>query len=173
MKDKSGRFLLPFVPDYESKPNAKNENEEHSSELKAQNIKLENDLFELKKDHENVVNDCLKARETIEALKSQLRATKPIKTEVSVAEINTYKERIDGLENKMMERDDTIRELEKASMIAREGSNRLNKELKESRQKFAQEKASIEKLHKCEVKAWRKELGESNKEVVKLQNIDL
>ena len=172
MKDKSGKFLIPFIPDYESKQNVKNENKENASALNAlaaQNTKLENDLLVLQKNHENVVNNLSKARETIEALKSQLRANRPIKSEVSVAEINSYKERLDGLENKIMDRDDTIRELEKGKMIAREGCNRLNKELKESRQKFSQEKASLVKEHKLEVKAWRKELGESNKEIVKLK----
>ena len=165
MRDKSGKYLLPFLPDYESKPNVKNEIEEKTSELKAladQNIKLERDIFALQKNHDDVVNECVNARETIEALKSQLIATKPSKIEVYETEINILK-------IKIMERDETVRELEKANMIAREGSNRLNKELRESKQKFYQEKASIEKQHKLQVKAWRKELGESNKEKIKLQ----
>ena len=69
--------MLPFIPDYESTPNIKNENEEKASELKTladQNIKLERDIFALQKNHDDVVNECVYARETIEALQSQLIA---------------------------------------------------------------------------------------------------
>ena len=164
MRDKSGKYLLPFIPDYESKANVKNENEGKASELKAladQNIKLKNDLSALQKNHKDVVNDCVNARETIEALNSQLKATKPSKSDVDKAEIMLLKERLNGLENKIVEYDETVKELERANMIARE--------LKEAKQKFSQEKALIERQHKFEVKAWRKELGESNKEKVKLE----
>ena len=116
-----------------------------------------------------MVNDCVNARETIEALKSQLKATKPSKSDVDKAEIMLLKGRLNGLENKIVEYDETVKELERANMIAREGSNRLNMELKEAKLKFSQEKALIERQHKFEVKAWRKEFGESNKEKVKLE----
>ena len=71
MRDKSGKYLLPFLP--ESKPNVKNEIEEKASELKAladQNMKLERDILALKKNHDDVVNECVNARETIEILRA-------------------------------------------------------------------------------------------------------
>ena len=81
-------------------------------------------------------------------------------------EINTLKEKIVVLENKIKERDETLQELEIANKIAREGQNRIHKELNESKKKFTQEKALIFKKHKSEVRAWRKELGEAIKEKI-------
>ena len=171
MKDKSGRFLLPFFsPENESK--VKPENEDNSAEIKTladQNIQLMNELVVLHKNHNEVVNDLANAHKTIEALMSQLRETKPIETKVYVAEIGSLKEKLKVLEGKIEEREDNIKELENAKKIAREGSNRINKELSECKLRFSQDIASIKKQHKSEVKAWRKELGEANKQKVKLQ----
>ena len=183
VKDKSGTVLLP-PPDCVLNRNIKTENDDFTGVLPSpvdewktlvdQNIKFKNDLFSLQKSHEDVVNDCTKAEETIECLKNQLRTTFETdivksETEAATIEINTLKEKIEVLENKIKERDETIQELEIANKIAREGKNRIHKELNESKKKFTQEKALIFKEHKSEVKAWRKELGEANREKIKLK----
>ena len=130
MKDKLGRFLLPFFsPENES--NVKTENGDNSAEIKTladQNMKLENELVVLHKNHNEVVNDFANAHETIEALRSQLRETKTIETEVYVAEIGSLKKKLKVLEDIIEEREENIKELEHAKKIAREGSTRINKE---------------------------------------------
>ena len=75
------------------------------------------------------------------------------------------------LENKIKERDETLQDLEIANKIAREGTNRIHKELKESKKKFTQEKPLIFKEHTSEVRAWRKELGEANGEKIELRKV--
>ena len=179
VKDKSGTVLLPPpVPECVFNSNIKTENKDFTSaddEWKAlvdQNIKLKNELFALQKSHEVVVNECADAHDTIESLKNHLRATVETvggKSSETALEIDTLKEKIEALENKIKERDENLQELEVANKIAREGTNRIRKELNESKKKFTQEKAMIFKEHKSEVKAWRKELGEANREKIKLK----
>ena len=62
-----------------------------------------------------------------------------------------------------------IESLKHATQVAREISNKLHKELSDTKIKFNKEKAATFKEHKAEVKAWKKDLGEANKEKIKLQ----
>ena len=47
---------------------------------------------------------------------------------------------------------------------------KVHNELSDTKLKFGEQRAAILKKHKAEVKAWKKDLGEANKERIKLQN---
>ena len=72
------------------------------------------------------------------------------------------------LQSKIDDRDDTISELKVVNKNSREAADRINKELHGYKTKHSKEKAELIKEHKAEVKAWRKDLGEANKEKIKL-----
>ena len=74
-----------------------------------------------------------------------------------------------NLEEKLVEQNDTIKDLQSSINIKMEVSKSLNKQLGETKAKAGKEKAAILKEHKAEVKSWRKCLGEERKLKIKLE----
>ena len=52
---------------------------------------------------------------------------------------------------------------------AKDVSEKLNKRLTDNKNKYEQEKTHLLKEHRKEVKAWKKDLGEANSKIVKLE----
>lgn len=64
-----------------------------------------------------------------------------------------------------------IKDLDISNKTAKEVSNKLRKELRETKANFKKEKMAIMKNHKTEIKYWRKQLGEQTKAKIKLENV--
>ena len=62
-----------------------------------------------------------------------------------------------------------IKDLEISFKNAKQASDKLNKEICRNRSKFEEEKATIAKLHKAEIKSWKRDFGEERKEKLKLE----
>ena len=70
---------------------------------------------------------------------------------------------------KIDEQKKDILELERKVEIKNEISNTLNKQLNDFKRKVEEEKVLVKKVHKDEVKSWKKDLGEERKQKVKLE----
>ena len=69
----------------------------------------------------------------------------------------------------LYDRDTEIFDLKIANKAAKEASGKLNKRWVEKRNKYEQEKSQQLKEHRREVKAWKKDLGDANRKIVKLE----
>ena len=76
---------------------------------------------------------------------------------------------IEELKHKIKSQDSTIESLENAVTKARESAVMLKKIVNDNRLKFEEERLTLYKEHKLEVKRWRKELGEVNRQHHKLE----
>ena len=63
-----------------------------------------------------------------------------------------------------------IKDLENSLKVKIKVSEKLNQELRENKIKAENEKASLIKTYKAEIKSWRKDLGDVTKQKVKLEN---
>merc|ERR1712142_408825 len=84
-------------------------------------------------------------------------------------ELKNLKDENEGFRDKMKEKEQEIHCLENTIKVKVEIANKLNKQLSEIKIKNEKECASAKKLHKSEVKLWKKELGEERKERIKLE----
>ena len=150
IKDKTGKLILP--PDHRVVVQSEN-----MRILNDRNIKLENDVANLTKIHEEAAKDCEKANEVIKSLKKTLLESK-IKAD-----------EIEYLKNALNFRDKEIVDLKITNKNALEVSARLNKDLNDYKLKTSTEMTAIKKEHREEVKAWKKSLGEANQEKMKMQ----
>ena len=169
-KDQAGNLLLPSTGLHAQSYDSFNKNHDDIQNLVDQNKKLKKELFTLQKNHERVVIDFTKACETVENLENQ------INHEIKLSDIEKYENEIrelklnnEALQSKIDEQDDIISELNIINKNSKEGSARINKELHELKIKYSKEKTMLIKDHKTEVKAWRKDLGDVNKENIKLK----
>jgi len=76
---------------------------------------------------------------------------------------------INSLENAVQDREDSLVKLEHVNKSAKESAVKLNKILNDTKVKFQHEKEFLQKEHKLEVKAWRKDLGQAIKNHKKLE----
>ena len=174
LKDKSGNVL---VPDQAYTTTSYDEN---IAAVVSKNLILEKENSTLRKDLENSVNEYQEVFKQLKSLKVMekelleeirvLRGIKQEKNELENHEVKELEEEIKVLQTRVDERDAEIESLKHATEVAREISNKVHKELSDTKLKFREEKATIFKEHKAEVKAWKKDLGEANKEKIKLQN---
>lgn len=130
--------------------------------------RLEVDIANYRNDYENAVNDCEEAYKQIKCLESSKGELleKNSNLELRVLEANA------ALQTKISEHANVIYDLKSEKCLdenAREASARINKELNDYKLKVSTEKAALLKVHKEEVKAWKKDLGEANKEKIKIQ----
>ena len=109
-------------------------------DLVAENKKLRIDLKSMEQKYDNTVEECSMAYSSIKLLKSDLN-----------------------------ERDTIIRDLEASNKVAVETANRLNRKLNENRRLYEEEKQLLLKMHKNEVKAWKKDLGRANSNHLRLE----
>ena len=72
-------------------------------------------------------------------------------------------------EEKVREQETDIYDLEKKMKVKNEVVNRLNQQLRDLKNKNEAEIVNIKKMHKTEVKSWRKELGEERRLKVNLE----
>ena len=112
----------------------------------------------------------------IETLNSELCLKTEIKpvvietvTEATKVELNELREKVKDLQSSIKVRDGMIKDLEHANKMAKEVSDAVHKKLKETKINVNKKKAEITKKHRAEVKTWKKELGEANKENIKLK----
>ena len=171
IKDKSG---IPVTPP----TSAWAPSHEHGKieSLLLKNEKLEKNTFLLQQNYEEALKERDTAKKAVETLESELSLKTEIKpfiinsvTEAAEVELNELREKVKDLQNKIEVRDDNIKDLEHANKIAKEVTDALHKKLKEAKIKYNKEKTEILKDHKAEVKALKKELGETNKENIKLK----
>ena len=85
------------------------------------------------------------------------------------AEICTLKIENTKCEETLKEKEAEIFDLEKIVKVKNEVANRLNQQLRELKIKHETEIVSIKKMHKAEVKSWKKELGEERREKVNIE----
>ena len=103
----------------------------------------------------------------IKSLKKTVQESE-VKVEVATSEKeNGLNAEIKTLENELNDRDNEVLSLQIAKKAAEEVSEKLNRSLVENRSKWAEEKMQLLKEHRNEVKAWKKDLGEANSQIVR------
>ena len=126
------------------------------------NLQLESQLWSLRLDYENAVEDCHTANLTIKSLEAlpalKLECQEALQKELfekndainSIRiEIHQLAKEKDDQGNKIKSQNREIKDLELSSRNAKHASDKLNKELCETKTKFQEEKATISKLHKA------------------------
>ena len=172
LTDRSGNVLLP-----DNACTAKPSSDDNIAALVSKNLKLEEENSALRKDLENSIDDCREARNQLEnlvekELVKEVKLKEAIKQEnfeFENSKVKELEEEIKILENKIDEHMDEIKSLQHANNLVREISNKVNKELNETKLKAKEEKAAILKEHKAEVKSWKRELGKANKENINMK----
>ena len=113
----------------------------------------------------------MNAHQIIEKLeKRQLEAQIKVEEIKSVHEKRLYSE-IENLKAALEGRDEEIHNLRIANKSSKEVSKKLRLAMCESKDKFEKEKVQLVKDHKAEVKAWKRDLGEANSKVIKLEKL--
>ena len=146
LTDRSGNVLLPDYA-YTSEPSS----DDNIAALVSKNLKLEEENSALRKDLENSIDDCREARNQLEnlvekELVKEVKLKEAIKQEnfeFENSKVKELEEEIKLLENKIDEHMDEIKSLQHANNLVREISNKVNKELNETKLKAKEEKASI------------------------------
>ena len=92
-----------------------------------------------------------------------------VEAESSSSFIEELRAERDALKDEVNNRDSEIQDLKLAKTKSKEAFEKLNKNLGETRVKFEKEKAAALKEHSAKVKGWRKELGEANRKIIKLE----
>ena len=147
---------------------------EYVVELAAKNLKLEQELMDVKLEFTKAVKD-FEAKEINkdfttksepdvhqELLNCQARVDN-LNDKIAdlVNENKEYKKKVENLKVE-------VKDLEVSNKTRKEVADQLNKKLSDSKIKSDQEMAKIIKTHKAEVKYWRKKLGEETKIKMKL-----
>ena len=122
---------------------------------------LEEDLKSIQNKYARSVDDLEEAEKKIKELEDQI--SKPIKSE--------HDQEVFDLEIKNNSLREEIVDLEKSVDVKIKVSERLKKELGESKKKAEKDKAAMIKAHRVEVKSWRKDLGEERKQRLKLEKL--
>ena len=140
-----------------------------NQELVDKNHQLETDLININKKYEDAINDCVKANQSIKSLEKHIS-----EAEIKVEEARNTNEKlllaeIKQLKIALAERDHEIFYLNKANVSAKEALEKLNKALHENSKKFKEEKAQLYKDNKAELKSWKKDLGDANSQILKLE----
>ena len=174
LKDKSGNVVMP---DHAHTATSLDEN---IAGLVSKNLNLEKENSALRKDLEKSKDEYQEVYKQLKSLKvvekelvEEIKVQKGITQEKNESENQKVKE-LEGEMKMVQARVDEymveIDSLKHAANVAREISNKLQKELSDTKLRFRDEKSANFKEHKSEVKAWKKKLGEANKEKIKLQN---
>ena len=162
-KDKSG---IPLPVRTRIRP--KDDSVDEVAALKEKNLKLENELLQIKQEYEIVVDDCETTRQLLNTL--QLKPEPCSRDSEECKDIiANFKAEIDHLRTVIENQKHEINELSTHDKIKKEVVNNLNKKISESKTKHNNEKMEVAKKHKAEIKYWRKLLGEETKINVKLR----
>ena len=160
IKDKSGKFHVPPLPRVSS---------EEIKEIQEKNKKLENDVINLTKRYEDSVIDCEHAYEVIKSFEQKQQKSKNKEEMIKNENEKNVKEEMDNLKQMLHVRDLEIANLKVQNKAAKEASERLNKTLGELRTKSNDEKKTLLKEHRIEIKSWKKNLGQANSNLIKLE----
>ena len=160
IKNKSGKFQVPPLPRASS---------EVIKELQEKNKNLENDVMNLAKRYKDSVKDCEHAYEVIKSLEQKQQKSKNKDGMVKNENEENVKEEINNLKHTLHVRDLEIANLKVENKAAKEASQSLNKTLGEMRTKFKDEKKALLKEHRIEIKSWKKDLGQANSNLIKLE----
>ena len=162
-KDKSG---IPLPVRTRIRP--KDDSVDEVAALKEKNLKLENELLQIKQEYEIVVDDCETTRQLLNTLQLKpepcMRDSEEYKNVIA-----NFKAEVDHLRTVIENQKHEIKELSTHNKIKKEVVNNLNKKISESKTKHNNEKMEVAKTHKAEIKYWRKLLGEETKINVKLR----
>ena len=165
MRDKSGNVILP------SPTTLRHASSDSVEKLVDTIVKLEKDITDLTKKYEDAIDDGVNAHQIIEKLeKRQLEAQIKVEETKSVNEKHLYSE-IEHLKAALEGLDEEIHNLRIANKSLKEVSEKLRLAMCESKDKFEKEKVQLVKDHKAEVKAWKRDLGEANSKVIKLEKL--
>ena len=165
MRDKSGNVILP------SPTTLRHASSDSVEKLVDTIVKLEKDITDLTKKYEDAIDDGVNAHQIIEKLeKRQLEAQIKVEETESLNEKHLYSE-IEKLKVAQEGRDEEIHNLRIANKSSEEVSEKLRLAMCESKDKFEKEKVQLVKDHKAEVKAWKRDLGEANSKVIKLEKL--
>ena len=102
--------------------------------------RLENELYSLRKKHEEMLKDYDEAKNKIAVLQDEI-----------------------------IDRENAYNELSAQYEIARNTTSMLNKVINENRVKFEEEKLTLFKEYKSDVNLWEKDLGNTNRRHIKLE----
>ena len=167
IKDKSGKVI--FSPKPVSPPAFPHASNENIEALIDENLQLKKDLTDISKKYEEAVNDCTNVNKLIKELeKHQKEATFKIE-EVTGANEELLLAEVSNLKNALVDRDDEILHLQNVAKSAKEATKKLNTTLRENRNKFKNEKVELCKEHRAEIRTLKKELGDANSNIVKLE----
>ena len=162
VRDRTGAPLLP--PD---RVEIVKHNDDSVENFAAKNLELEEKLLLLQNKYQQVEDESAKAYEMIDML--ECKVAKAEANALEITKLDTYKECNEALQIKINKLELEISDFKRAKLKALEVSARLKKDLNDHKLKFSTEMAVKEKRHKEEVKAWKKSLGEANKEKIKMQ----
>ena len=161
VKDKFGISLYPC-----------NNSSEDITELKAKNVKLEKELFVVKSEYANSIDEFETSQQMLRTFEENSEAaTNVLHNELlnnqnlisKLKDENVrYKALVESLENEK-------RDLKIAIRAQKEATIHLNKKLSETKDKYNKEKNEILKEHRAEIKQWKKELGDETRKNIKLQ----
>ena len=159
VKDKHGNVLLP-------QQSPRHASGDKIAALLEKNEQLENDLADLTKKYQRALSDYENAHKLLTSLEKHQQETK-VKVEEVTSELLTTE--IEHLKRDIEDRDKEIFYLQKSNKAAKEASEKLNRVINENRVRFENEKTELSKVHKAEVKGWKRKLGKVNSKVVKLE----
>ena len=156
VKDHSGAYRLPLET------------------LDEKNLQLQKSFDALAADYARKVDDIQEAYKKMELWELEKNTIKKEnETEILVEnlklELNKLTIENENYKGKIEEQNENILELERKVKIKNEISNTLNKQLSDLKRKVEEEKALVKKMHKDEVKSWKKDLGDERKQKVKLE----
>ena len=127
----------------------------------AKNTKLENELLRVKNEYAKAIDDYETVQEGSRTLVSNLHEN-----------IRNLTKENEELKARIEAQNNDIEVLNISNKTTKEVSNKLRKELSETKANFNKEKITIMKNHKTEIKHWRKQLGEQTKAKLKLENLE-
>ena len=160
IKDQSGNPVLPTKHPLSSS--------ELVDTLEMKNLELVRKLNTLTNEHAALINDYAEAKNTIKKLED-FKQNAGIKVEAASSEhVEKIEDELDELKKALKGRDDEIFQLQVAHNTSKAVSNKLNKVLEQNKFKYEKETSLLEKEHRFEIKAWKKRLGNEQKEKIKL-----
>ena len=168
VKDRHGVIRLPPLSE---------DQEYEISMLKDENQNLKKTLETFHHNYEQVVNEFSEAKNMIKILEASVnKLNKPIKNESNQDIIENLKHELFDLtiENKSLRekieiKEEEINDLENNIKVKVKLSEKLNKELNETKIRAERDKAATSKTHKAEVKSLKKDLGEERKKTIKVE----
>ena len=137
-------------------------------ELTENQQNLEEKLQTLTKNYNDLLIEYERSNKTIGNLEMQLESYKNVKLEPFMDE-SQFEIKISTLEKTLAERDRTIASLKIGQSTVQNVVKKLNTEVTENRKQFQDEKNIILKQNRAEVKVWKKELGQANSRIIKLE----